>query len=120
MSIEEHYKGWRSGFSMIECMVAIVISGLTLVVVGAFAYYSGRSFAAMANYAELNTGSRKALDRLTRDIRQTLSLTTFATNSLTFVGADGQPLTYAYEPATRILTRQKGGNSETILTDCDS
>jgi hypothetical protein len=110
----------QGGFSVLEFIIASCISVLTLGVVTAFTFYSSRSFAAMTNYAEMNDASRQALDQMTREIRQSLSLRSFATNSVTFNAAGGGLLTYTYSPDSRTLVRQKGDESQVLLADCDS
>src|SRR6266849_3631916 len=76
-------------FTLVEFLVALGISALLMVVVSGFLLYSGKSFAGISNYVDLEKNSQRALDTLTRDIRQASSLSAFATNKLTFVDADG-------------------------------
>ena len=76
--------------------------------IAALSLYSGRSFAAIANYIEMETDSRNALDTLTKDVRQAIFLTGFTTNQLTFNDYDGQPLTFTYSAADKTLVKAKG------------
>lgn len=101
-------------------LVAFGIGSMLMVVICALSFYSSRSFAAMANYADLDKASRSALDRMTRDVRQVNRLTVFATNQLTFEDSDLATLRYSYDPGTRKFSRIKNGVSETLLTECDS
>jgi prepilin-type N-terminal cleavage/methylation domain-containing protein len=107
------------GFTLVELMVAMALAALLMMVVGTLALYSGRSFAALANYTDLDHASRNALDILTRDVRQTQKLSSFQTNELVFVDSDGQPLTYRYSAADGTFRRIKGGTSQLLLTECD-
>ena len=107
------------GFTLVELMVAMAVAALLMMVVGTLALYSGRSFAALANYTDLDHASRNALDTLTRDVRQTQKLSSFQTNELVFVDSDGQPLTYRYSAADGTFRRIKGGTSQVLLTECD-
>ena len=92
-------------FTLIEMSVSMAVSGIILTALLSFTIYASRSFAALENYVDLEQKSQNALDTLTRDIRQTISLSSYGTrtvngqlvtNSLTFNDADGQPLTFSY------------------------
>lgn len=113
-------------FTLIEMSVSMAVSGIILTALLSFTIYASRSFAALENYVDLEQKSQNALDTLTRDIRQTISLSSYGTrtvngqlvtNSLTFNDSDGQPLTFTY--ADDVLLRQKNGASTMILTNVD-
>jgi len=110
----------QAAFTLVEVMVA---AGLSLVIgaaVSLLAYYSSRSFLAMANYTEMGQLSRLALDNMSREIRQARQLTAYSTNSLTFQDMDGNSLRFTYDPATRSLVRVGNGITTQYLTDCDA
>jgi type II secretory pathway pseudopilin PulG len=111
-----------TAFTLIEILVAMGIGFVLLAVVGSLSLWSGRSFAAMANYADLDNNSRNALDRLTREIREVKGLSTYTTNAtqkeLKLVDKDGQFLYYRYNAPAQTLTRVKNGVSEVLLEDC--
>jgi len=109
----------RRGFSMIEMLIGVGVGSLLLTVIGALSLYSGKSLAAMWNYADLNQTSRQALDRMTRDIRQVNRLIDFQSTLLTFEDSDGQSLFFMYNPTTKRLRRIKGTTSEVLLNDCE-
>src|SRR2546425_1489795 len=111
---------WCRGMTLVEIMVAVGISSIALSTVAAFAFYSARSFAAIGNYVELDNTSRKAVDLMTKEIRQTAGLSDYQTNALTFADYDGKPLQYIYDPAEQKLTRVKDAISTVLLTGCDS
>ena len=46
--------------TLVEIMVAVAIGSLVLAVVGTLSMYSGRNFASMGNYVDLDIASRKA------------------------------------------------------------
>ena len=47
-------------------------------------------------------------------------MTSYATNELVFNdGTSTNGLSFTYDPAQRTLVRQRGGNSTTLLTECD-
>lgn len=122
MSIRSQPVKRRAAFSLVEMMMAIAIGGLVLLVVGSLSLWSGQSFAAMANYVDLDNASRNALDRITREIRQVNGLNSYSEDSnqkeLSLIDSDGQPLYFRYNKAAKSLTRVKNGSSQTLLRDC--
>jgi hypothetical protein len=61
------------------------------------------------------------MDALTRDIRQCVALTSYATNQLVFDnGTNADSLIFTYDPVGRTLIRQQGGTTNILLTGCDS
>ena len=110
-----------AGFTLVELMVATGLGVLVFAAVAMGSVFSARSFMAMGNYEELDGASRSALDVMTREIRQTQALAVYATNQLTFKDYDGVTnLTYSWNPASGILTRQKGINTTVLLKQCNS
>ena len=101
----------------VETLIAIGVSMMLLTQVSALWFYSTRSFAAQASYTKLDQDSQRALDRLSRDVRQATNLTSFATNRLVLKALDGQPLEFRL--SNRSLVREKSGTRTTLLTDCD-
>lgn len=110
----------RRGFTLTELMVASGIGGMVMAAVGYMIFFSGRSFAALANYVELDNYSRKALDRMTKEIRQANALTSWTTNQLVFSDFDGVPLTYTYSPSDHTLVRTKTNETVTLLVGVDT
>ncbi len=111
--------GGRLGITLVELLVGIGIGSLVLLILASLSLYSGKSIAAMWNYVDLDQSSRMALDRMTKDIRQTVGLSSYTPHRLTFVEPDGVPLTYEYSPLNRSLTRTKGTDIKVLLTECD-
>jgi hypothetical protein len=60
-----------------------------------------------------------ALDTMSRDIRESMALQTFATNRLQFLDSSSNQLVYVWSPDTRLLQRTSGGNTVTLLDNCD-
>jgi hypothetical protein len=100
--------------------VAFGITGLLLVAIASVAMFSGRSFAALANYVELDDKNRLAIDQLTRDLRQANRIVSYNANSLTMQDADGVEITYNYSTSNHTLSRSKGGTSSVLLRECDN
>src|SRR6266540_1043612 len=111
--------GKRAAFTLVELMVASALGLVLATVIALLAFFSTRSFVTMADYTEMNQRSQFALDKMSKEIRQTRQLTAFSTNSLTFANADGNPLSFTYSPTTRGLVRVSGGQTNTLLSDCD-
>jgi hypothetical protein len=109
----------QGGFTFVEFIVASGIGLIAMAALGMLILHTGRSFAAMANYVDLDSNSRHALDTMTRDIRQSESLTAFSATQLTFNYTNGVPLVYTYSPGARTLTRTFQNQSEVLLTECD-
>src|SRR5262245_47470475 len=106
--------------TLVELMVAMAIGSVVLTAVASFFLYSAKSFVGIMNYVDLEQYSQNALDKVTRDIRQTDSLAAFSTNSLTFRDADGNALIFEYSPTTKELSRRKTGQGrEVLLKSCD-
>ena len=106
--------------TLVEIMIALGINSLVLVVVATFSIYSSRNFASLGNYVGLDSASRKTLDQMIGEIRQTTLLTGFQSNKLTFTDFDGANLVYAYDPTAQTLARAKPGVTNIFLTNCVS
>jgi prepilin-type N-terminal cleavage/methylation domain-containing protein len=111
-------KNRQSAFTLIEVMIASTLSVMLAAIVAIFFFFSLRSFAVMTNYADMNTRSQMALDKMSKDIRQARSLISYTTNSLTFKDVNNNNLTFIY--TNRLLNRISGGVTTTYLTNCDS
>lgn len=109
-----------AGFTLVEFMVAMGIGSILMIGLASFSAFSNRSFVSMSNYIDLDQKSRKTLDQMTREIRQTRRLTSFAANRLVFEKSDGSILEYVYSSADRTLTENNAGATEVLLTECDS
>src|SRR4030095_5739353 len=66
-----------AGMTTVETLIAIGISVVLLTQVCALWYYSSRSFAAQAAYTALDQDSQRALDKLSKDVRQAVDLKSF-------------------------------------------
>ena len=106
--------------TLIEVLIALAIGGILMVAVASMTMFSSKSLAGLYNYVDLCSANRLALDKMTREIRQTQRLTEFTTNRLTFVDCDGKKLVYEFVPAERVLKRTKESVVENVLTACDN
>jgi len=101
-------------------MVAAAIGSIVLTAVAMLVFFSARSYAALANYIDLDQYSRKTLDRLSMEIRQADSLASYSTNQLIFVNGGFTNLSYTFDPVARTLTRTNGTEVEVMLKECDT
>lgn len=102
-----------------EIVIALALSALLLVTLSALYLYCTRTFISMENLIDLDNASRLAVDRLSREIRQSDRLVSFSTNELVFE-RNGEPVRFTYHRETRALVQHKGGTTEVLLRDCDS
>ena len=111
----------RRGFTLMEMLVSMGIGGLVLLGLAGLMFYTGRSFAALANYVDLDIYSRNALDTMSREIRQTKRLVAGTATRLEFEDFDGKTLVYEYDADDRVLTRTKDGvtDTEPLLKECN-
>jgi hypothetical protein len=120
-TIEPETHPARAGATLIEYLMAIGVGTLVALVIVGLSINSGRSFAALANYSDLNASSLNALDQMTRDIRQAARLTSYSSTQLTFSNGSNQPpVVFTYSPFKRTLVRQEGTSTRVLLTGCDS
>jgi Tfp pilus assembly protein PilW len=112
----------RRGMTLIEMTIALgigflLIAGITVISIGAL-----RSFVGMGNYVDMDWKSRDALDQLSRDIRRSTDIVSYATNKivLTVLNYDGTTNQVAYNYQTNVLTRTYGANApDTLMTGCN-
>jgi hypothetical protein len=109
----------------VELLVAVALGGVVLTAVMTLAFFSARSFAAMANYVDLDNGSRNALDIMSREIRQADRLVSGDEHQLVFAHTNPSngatfTISYIYNPDNRTLTRLQPGQPRTVLLqECD-
>lgn len=114
----------EAGLTLMELMVAMTVGMIILAIIGSVSLWSSKSFAAMANYTDLDNASRNALDRLTREIRQVRGLISYSETGtqkeLALLDDDGQPIYFRYNPGSQTLSRTKSGTSEILLRECNA
>jgi hypothetical protein len=111
--------------TLVEMMVATGVGSVALAAVMALTAFTARSFAAVSNYVDLDTKSRTAVDKISQEIRQADTLVSYAPTQLVLAGKDADTgaaytLTYTYSPSAKTLTRTKGNETQTLLTQCAS
>lgn len=110
----------RGGFTLLEMMISTTLFGMALAIVMAVYLYSSKTFAMMANYAQLDQNNRAALDVMTRELRGAQTIVTNNANSITISYPNSPSVTYLFEPDSKELLREvSGGGSSVLLTNCD-
>src|SRR5687767_4948992 len=109
----------RGAFTLVEYLVAIGVGGIILAALMQVIFYTGRSFAALMNYTELDRRSRNALDEMVYKIREADELKSFSSNRLVFSYLKTNDLVYEYSRGARTLTETLQGRTNTLLTGCD-
>jgi hypothetical protein len=102
-------------------MFAVAVFAIASAAVMTAYLFSLRSFQSISNYAILDQQNRKAMDSITREVRQANAVSSFVngnSSSLTLVDGNLQPVTYSFNGATRQLIRTAGGASTVLLNDC--
>ena len=109
----------RGGFTLIEVLIATGVGGIVMSALALMIFFTARSFAALANYVDLDQASRNTLDIMSQEIRQADRLTAFSANQLVF-DYSGDTLNYTYDPRAKTLTRTLGAETRVLLKECDS
>ncbi len=109
----------RRGYSLMETIVATGLFSLAGLALATIYLFSTTSFAALANYAELDKINRTAMDILSREIRQAQAVTAATASSLTIINGDGVNVNYSFNAYSGKLLRTVGGSSQTLLSDCE-
>ena len=111
----------RTGATILEMVFAVGISSLLFLVLTSIYMLSARNFAVFANYVELNSDNRLAMDYFTRDLREATRLTACTTNSVSMEDSTGGTITYTLNANTgRLMRTRNGAEAKVILTGCDS
>ncbi len=127
----------ESGFSLIELITAIGISGIVLAAITATFISQSRSYDAQDQINGMQQAARASMDMITREVR----MAGYNTNStLTFDGVtynatqirvqanldgDGdtgdadEDIIYAYDAVDDVITRATGGSTDTLVENID-
>jgi hypothetical protein len=110
----------RSGATLVELLFALGAGALLLAAVATVWVFTGRSFVAIGNYADMDNASRNTLDVMSRDIRGAQSLVLpYSTNKITLRNPDGTLFSYAYNPTAATLVRSSGAGNTILLRQCE-
>jgi len=108
------------GATLVETLMSIGIAGVLMAVLASLIMFSGRSFLAMFNYADLSDRNRLTMDTMTRDLRECNRVTAFTASRLDIEDSDGSTITYNYSQNAGTLTRAQNGVTRTLMTGCNT
>jgi type II secretory pathway pseudopilin PulG len=113
----------RSGWTLMEMMVAVGLGSLILASVGSVYVFTRRTMDATGNYEELDRQSRAALDQMTRDIRQCGALTNQNSTTMwltapTNTGGLPYPIMYNWNSNLSQLQYSFNNTTNVLLKGC--
>ena len=114
----------RSGIGILEFLVAAAVGSMVVLAVMMIFVFSGRSFAAMGNYSDLDQQSRYSLDNMTKNIRTARSVYSYNTNFVILQDYGSNWLYYWWDPndnLKRVYQYNYYNSSyhvETMMTNC--
>lgn len=99
-----------AGWTLAEMSIAMCISSIVMAALLQTSLFTSRSFAAMANYADLDRDSRNALDIMTRDIRQAKVFSPIysSTNFMLFTNIDNSYFGFVWNSNDQTMSRVQG------------
>jgi len=125
------------GFSLIELLSSIAISGIILAAITATFISQSRSYDAQEQINGMQQGARAAMDMITREVRMagyntngaavfdgiTYNLTEIRIqanlNGDTDTGDANEDITYAYDATDKLIERTTDGNIETLVENIE-
>src|ERR1019366_8182425 len=110
----------RSGYTLVELMIALALSVMMLFAVVIFIVYISQGATSVVNHVVMETKSQTAADHLSQSIRGVRCLTAYTTNSLSFLDYDSNTLQVVYDPVGRTLSVTKTNVTTTLLPYCSS
>lgn len=119
------HRSQSRGFTLLEVLIASSLGSLVFAAVISLTMFGTRSSIAMANYSDLDSKSRYALDVLGREIRSSTAVLSIETNypscAITLTNADEAAIVrLAYDANARMVTLDKTGQpTVTALSGCD-
>jgi len=112
-----------AGWTLLEMMIAVGTFSIVAAAMSTAYVFSLRSFQALSNYNILDQDNREALDRITREVRQANSVSSFdnyLSRKLVLVSGDNDRklVTYTFNRYTQQLIETKGGQNTVLLDNC--
>lgn len=120
MCIKSHTPQRRAAFSLIEMLFFVVLATIVVVAGVGLATNFMRTVAFLTNTVDLDTKSRLAADRISREIRQCDAVHN-ASSNIIVLRLGTNLTTFAHDAGKRTLVRFEGdaADDEVILTGCD-
>jgi hypothetical protein len=112
-------------FTLVEFIVSAALGSMVLILIASLSIYGSRSFESLANYSEMDTQSRNAMDRVSREMRQCTAVISLKTNGetkwLTLTNADqGRVMKLSWDEQDRTLVFEvTGDDPQVLLRSCE-
>ena len=114
-----HHARLRRGWTLLETMIGVSLSTVILGSMLPTGMAVNTSMMAIGNYCDLNAASCKTLDAMSRDLRNTATVTDFSSRQVTVSNLiTSDVITYAWDGSNK-FTRTFNGTVTTMLTKCD-
>lgn len=108
----------RSGFTLVEVLIASGVASMVMGVVAMTVVDVAYALKALESYNDYESESQIALDRLSRDIRQSYRVDTGNATALSLVSTNGARIVYNYNTSAQELARTENGVTQTLLHNC--
>lgn len=110
----------RRGWTLVETMVAMLCGSIILGSMLVTGTTVSSTMVAIINYNDLNSSSRNTLDTMSRDLRNTATVTALTSSRVTASNTiTGDIVSYVWD-GTNKFTRTFNGVSQVMLTGCDA
>jgi type II secretory pathway pseudopilin PulG len=110
----------RIGTTLIELVVAMGSGGVILGSMLCTALTISDTSVAISNYCDLNQASRNTLDTMSRDLRNTATVTSISDSQVTVSNVlTGDVISYDWDGSNDLTRTFDGTNSTVMLTECD-
>lgn len=108
---------------MVELMLAVMITSLVLGGIVATLNFWARGSISIANYADMSSGCRRAIDTFAYDVRMANGVSVCTGNTFTFNAFDSGSSTvvvsYTFDSGTNEFKRTYDGVTKVLLDDVD-
>jgi Tfp pilus assembly protein PilW len=104
----------QSGFTLVEVLISSGLAAFILTGVMTCFLFLGRSGANIQNYNDMESQSRRALERFAQDTRQASAITWNSSTSVTLV-VDSINVTWAYDSSAGSFSRQSGTSAAVTM-----
>lgn len=110
----------KRAFTLVEMLVSVGLFSIAATAIMSIYLFGSRSFASLANYADLDKINRTAMDTLTREIRQAKQVTGFSTNGISFINGDDHSVSYYFNGANKQLVRNDvtANTTKALVSSC--
>jgi hypothetical protein len=109
--------------TLVEVMVAMALGSLVVLVLCTLTIYSARNFRALMDYTDLNQNSRMAMDKISKQIRQSRGLKMSPTTSSMVFQMNtnsGEDVSVLFDQSGKTLKLIDSSGTNLLSSDCTS